>query len=395
MSYHTCNYSTPQRRTMCPCENPMPPYNSLLDKMKRSIYNSLCWNANDSETNIHKCHNRIKSGKIHISAEFKLPPKTSLNRSLGRKRECYEKTQSGDATCNKRENKDTCSDRNHRLRNKKSRCTVYHDTLDNMNVAPKCSYWRRKGNNSEKIPDGRTKYPANHALYQPVEKKESCRKEKELNSNCRRHLRNLRDKNENNRYVCSKEQRRDESHKALSKKTDDDDDERTYYRKYINERKTNQEKCTDVLQGKTYKYDKSESNNTTQKNLRQVGIKALQDECYTKYTLPTHPKYDNAKIAKLDKKGSFRAQISDSGSVCTVCREQPGGKNIKPNTQKVEPNEKHCKQVYELSKEQCKSFREKGYIKVNVKVKPNVSVSDFNIIIKKDKSSKRSNKHES
>lgn len=46
---------------------------------------------------------------------------------------------------------------------------------------------------------------------------------------------------------------------------------------------------------------------------------------------------------------------------------------------------KKCKQIYELSEEQCRNFKEKGYVKVNVRVKPNISVSDFDIIIRRDK----------
>uniref|UniRef100_A0A8D8VWT7 Uncharacterized protein n=1 Tax=Cacopsylla melanoneura TaxID=428564 RepID=A0A8D8VWT7_9HEMI len=51
---------------------------------------------------------------------------------------------------------------------------------------------------------------------------------------------------------------------------------------------------------------------------------------------------------------------------------------------KLNEKVKHS-QVYELSEEEVKSLKEKGRIKLNVKLKPGVTMSDFNIIIQRDK----------
>lgn len=59
--------------------------------------------------------------------------------------------------------------------------------------------------------------------------------------------------------------------------------------------------------------------------------------------------------------------------------------SYKENKQVPRSVGKKCRQIYELSEDQCRNFKERGYVKVNVRVKPNVSVSDFDIVIRKDK----------
>lgn len=45
---------------------------------------------------------------------------------------------------------------------------------------------------------------------------------------------------------------------------------------------------------------------------------------------------------------------------------------------------KKYKQVYELSRKQCKYFQKNGQIRLNVKLKPDVCISEFDIVITKD-----------
>lgn len=45
---------------------------------------------------------------------------------------------------------------------------------------------------------------------------------------------------------------------------------------------------------------------------------------------------------------------------------------------------KKYKQVYELSRKQCKYFHRNGHIRLNVKLKPGVCISEFDIVITKD-----------
>lgn len=77
---------------------------------------------------------------------------------------------------------------------------------------------------------------------------------------------------------------------------------------------------------------------------------------------------------------------------CYSVKHKSKGKNrkitpLRCKRSKSKETKVYTKQIYELSEEEIKSLKEKGCIKLNVKVKPGVSISDFNIIIKKETSS--------
>lgn len=72
-------------------------------------------------------------------------------------------------------------------------------------------------------------------------------------------------------------------------------------------------------------------------------------------------------------------------SSCAINQRTKGGVHKNVN-HKTERSKQFCsKYIYELSQEGVKSLQEKGCIKLNVKMKPGISVTDFSIIIQKDK----------
>ncbi|KAL1462377.1 hypothetical protein WDU94_014215 [Cyamophila willieti] len=115
-------------------------------------------------------------------------------------------------------------------------------------------------------------------------------------------------------------------------------------------------------------------------------------ECYNCHGLDK--KRDEKRIEKGGEgEGETKMSYKQQDNMC--------GKNLNENTNhkhssRIEKTNqylcynyrdkrKRCRQIYELSDELCRSFKEKGYVKVNVKVNPNVSVSDFDIVIRRDK----------
>lgn len=65
------------------------------------------------------------------------------------------------------------------------------------------------------------------------------------------------------------------------------------------------------------------------------------------------------------------------------------------NTRKISrENTSYLRQFYELTEEEIESLQEKGCIKLNIKMKPGLTISDFNIIMKKNNHNAVRKEHE-
>lgn len=403
MSHHTTI-----ERNGFNCPNPTSaPYNTLLDKMKRSIYNSLCWNVHDSETNIqnHKC--RMKSAKVKISAEFKLPPKNNQERQNGvHDNEQNHELQKKEKVCPRKSQKNQIKENKYETKHK--RCGGRHcnidvpyyegtsETFDGEKVRN-----TKKSTCKKKLPDNSDNFechkllptmPSNYKqiLYSQIDKRSS-----RINYQCvskpRQCQCNRQDKPDRSSYYSKHRfqgKSFDGSRRTPNKRLDDDI--RYYKNKYnINEipikQRTPRETCRRTPNREYYhRYNNSLQLRNKGNMYKDLSNKILKDEDCRRFTEKglKGPKYAKAM-------SSLKNYKSETDSICTSCQEDTDDRESNGLIALPETKEKLCKQVYELSKDQCKSFKEKGYIKVNVKVKPNVSVSDFNIIIKKDKSKAR------
>lgn len=312
---------------------PFETRNTLLDKMKRSFYRSFCWDVHDSQTNLSCMDNRSRSKKREFMAEFDYSPKIILS-----------------------ERHSISPSRQQTRDNHVEKQDFGFPTKIILSERHPMSSKQHTYKSVEKQGHNRTATISKHHRKEPTEIK---------NKN---HLKNqgvianlLLSSEPYESKVKTK------SRRNIDVKRPEKNEDRTSRRCLVNGHKSKQ----------------NDGRHNDPKNTRYHNHCIQRKlQCLEK-SHPKPPRYANLT------RGNSR-----TGSICSSCQSNSyidttiAVRSI--HFHSTETREKHCKQVYELSKDQCKSFKEKGYIKVNVKVKPNVSVSDFNIIIKKD--SRRDNR---
>ncbi|KAI5750757.1 hypothetical protein M8J77_001044 [Diaphorina citri] len=263
-------------------------YNSLLDKMKRSVYNTICWNPVDSETELRApqdakpreflCGTEVIRNCVRKCGDYLSPKRRTKSK---KKAQADAKRQDCLQPCNSHRQRSGFGDRNDRK--------VAHDTEK-----------RRKENFNAELDADKYEEPRGRIV----------------------------------RY-------RDRECKPCG---------------------PNVEPCKTL--DKTCK-----------------GIDSQHDKnCKAK---PCEAKCNE----KAHKEGQTNAvHRHNCGDVTTRRNQKPKQSKLSQLVKyKYRGKSKRCKQIYELSDQQCRNFKEKGYVKVNVKVKPNVSVSDFDIVIRRDK----------
>lgn len=330
------------------------PFDSILDKMKRSVYNTICWNPVDSETEIStprvnadflphtvvfldyfkKCgdflkETRSKSARRKADCQDSGYPKESGSKSTRRSLDCKKNDYPKDTRSKSARRKHESEDSRHpnERRSKSTRrnldcqdCKYPKDT--------RCKSARKKLEHQE------------NGCPQQNRRKDDCNRQKKRSA-----------------YSASNMEARVANMETMNTKREDS----------IWRRSEDKKKMGKNGQGEGEKKSKTQyQNNTFVTDVKSNG--SLIDKSKTKHQNITFAKESNDA---LQDKTSTRHRVDENSF----------NNHIHKDTRKSI----RCKQIYELSEQQCRNFKEKGYIKVNVRVKPNISVSDFDIVIRKDK----------
>lgn len=344
---------------------------TFLDKVKRSLYKSICWEAQqDSQTNMRCPEDRARSKKQEFSADFSYP-KMKLSERRPLKDENY-------------------------FNNKYDRYNVKREDR-------KCTPSRLEKH--QVIDKGSSRHNAGGKEYAFTKKlrHSECHTSSYRQHNVEKYAKKEESKQPSKYYIASK------NHPELTQRTTSKNREK---RKSQNRQELYEGRlkiANNVHSVQTSQLLSKEPSQSRKKSKDKRAEVNEQPRIYSANSRKTEPRKEqqshsrNRRYQEHCDESNFKylqkSQVKPlrygqnirsnsrmhTKSVYSCCHNTPSYES-NTKTQRSHTNERHCKQIYELTKDQCKSFKDKGYIKVNVRVKPNVSVRDFNIIIQKDKS---------